>query len=113
MSSQKKAPAKKEETQSQEAQETQPVENAVEQMQEQTASEETKKAVREEAMSKERKPERVITILSAEDSAYLSEFGISRSSLSRAVLRGVKDFITPFKDKTEAEITTALQAKLS
>jgi len=118
----KKAPAKKEAVQEQkevesqpvekeESQKTQPVEKeeskAVEQLQDES-TQETKKKVS--------KPERVITILSSDDSRLLSQFEISRSAVSRAILRGSMDFMSQFaskKDVTEQEITEALKAKLS
>ena len=96
-----------EETQSQEVQ---PVETAVElpegqPQEQQPASEETKKVVRES------KPERVIVILSQEDSAFLSEFAISRSALTRAVLRGTREFLErgEFKTASEMEIVERLR----
>ncbi len=105
----KKAPAKKETAPKKEVepQEAQPVEK-----EEAPVQEETKK---------ECKPERVITILSADDSAFLSQFKISRSSVSRAVLRGTREYLTrelleqqssKGKEVTEQDIVDALVGAL-
>ncbi len=113
----KKAPAKKKTAPKKEVepQETQPVEKeevkAVEKPQEEESSKE--KAVKEKR--RERKAQRVITILSSDDSAFLSRFSLPRSSVSRAVLVGCRGFLEQFaekKDVTEAEIVDALTAKL-
>ena len=64
---------------------------------------------------RERKAQRVITILSEDDSDFLSQFSLPRSSVSRAVLVGCRAFLEQFaekKDVTEQEIVDALTAKL-
>jgi len=101
----RKSPAKKETVQKQKevkSQEVQPAENMQEGKQEENGEE---KAVRES------KKERVITILSAEDSEFLSRFDISRSAISRAVIVGCRSFLLEreeFKSATEQEIVSAL-----
>ncbi len=102
MATKKKAPAKKE-VESQET--TQPVEK------EESQGEKTS----EETTTKESRRERCITILNQGDSEFLSGFAISRSALSRAIIRGSMEFVSQFTDKndiTEAQVTEALQAKL-
>lgn len=102
--SKKKAPAKKEvEAQSQE-------ENGGEEAKEKVADQKDDSKVQ-----KERRDRRVITIVSKDESDYLDSFDLSRSAISRAILRGTMEFLSQFaskKDVTEAEITEALQAKL-
>ena len=118
MATKKKAPAKKavqEETRVEGTQpvEQQPVEQPQEEKQEEHAQNESTQV--ESEKRSERKHERVITILSSADSAFLSGFAISRSAVSRAVLRGTREFLEQFatkKDVTEQEIIDALQSKL-
>jgi len=100
---QKKAPL--DETQ---VEETQPVETAVEQPQEEKQEEQK---VSGKTKKQDRKTERVIVILSQEDSAFLSEFAISRSALTRAVLRGTREFLEQgeFKTASEMEIVERLR----
>ncbi len=106
----KKAPAKKEtalkkDVEPQELQEKEET-RAVEKPQNEQKS--------EEKAASERKVERVITILSKEDSEFLSQFDLSRSAVSRAVLRGSMEFLQQdeFKSATEAEIIEAIRNKL-
>lgn len=99
---QKKAPLDEtqvEETQLAEKEEAPTVE---EKQEEQKGSEETNRGS---------KSARVIMILSPEDSAFLSEFAISRSALTRAVLRGTREFLErgEFKTASEMEIVERLR----